>query len=459
MLSVNRPLGWLALPANIDSGNGDSTRTPQLAIRKSNMSTPTPINAPRLLQRFLRYVQIDTSADADSLEYPSSPGQIELGKLLADELRAMGASAVEHDAHGLVWATLPANLPQGPAGRVPTVLFNAHLDTSPEAAGCNVRPQVIKSYSGGDIQLPCDGRVIAVADSPVLHDLLGHCLVTSDGSTLLGGDDKAGVAAIMELAQHLLENPQQPHGEVRILFTCDEEIGRGAQHMNLDKAAATAGYTLDGGGQEKVEAENFSADQLLVRAIGNNIHPSLGKGRMINAVRGLALLLAELPIDRLTPETTSGKEGFLHPYDLRGGVHKAEARILLRDFDTLRLDDYERLVQSAASTVEAKLPGLKFQIERQRQYRNMADAIRKMPQVVEFATSAWEQLGRACHIGAIRGGTDGAQFSEMGLPTPNLSVGQHNIHSVLEFASLDQMVTAVEHAVKLLELWHTHGRC
>lgn len=430
----------------------------QPADKKMNMLTSAPINAPRLLERFLRYVQIDTTADADNVEYPSSPGQIALGKLLTDELRAMGASAVEHDVHGLVWGTIPANVPQGVGSDVPTVLFNAHLDTSPEAAGSDVRPQVIESYSGGDIPLPQGGQVITVAGSPDLQALVGHCLITSDGSTLLGGDDKAGVAAIMELAQHLLENPHLPHGELRLLFTCDEEIGRGAQHVNLDKAAALVGYTLDGAGQAEVEAENFSADQLLVRAVGNNIHPSLGKGRMINAVRGLALLLAELPLDRLTPETTEGKEGFLHPYDLRGGVHAADARILLRDFDTRRLDDYAQLVQAAASRVEAKLPGLKFDIERQRQYRNMADAISKMPQVVDFATRAWEQLSQPYHIGAIRGGTDGAQFSEMGLPTPNLSVGQHNIHSVLEFASLNQMVAAVEHAVKLLELWQAHGR-
>lgn len=427
------------------------------ANREPQMPTTAPINSSRLLERFLRYVQIDTTANADSAEYPSSPGQLALGKLLTDELRGMGASDVEHDAHGLVWATIPANVPHGITHSVPTVLFNAHLDTSPEAVGYGVRPQVIQAYAGGDIALPCDGRVITVADCPALQDLVGHCLITSDGSTLLGGDDKAGVAAIMELAQHLLEQSHLPHGEVRVLFTCDEEIGRGAQHMDLERANALVGYTLDGGGQGKVESENFSADQLLVRAFGNNIHPSLGKGRMVNAVRGLAMLLAELPVDQLAPEATDGREGFLHPYDVRGGVQMAEARILLRDFDTLRLDDYEHMVRSAADAVTAKLPGLKFQIDRQRQYRNMADAIQKMPQVVEFATLAWEHLSGDYRIGSIRGGTDGAQFSEMGLPTPNLSVGQHNIHSVREFASLDQMVAAVKHAVKLLELWQAHG--
>lgn len=427
------------------------------AKRELYMTTTTPINSARLLERFLRYVQIDTTANADSSEYPSSPGQITLGKMLAEELRGMGASEVEQDAYGLVWGTIPANVPHGTNHSVPTVLFNAHLDTSPEAVGHGVRPQVIRAYAGGDIALPCDGRVITVADCPALQDMLGHCLITSDGSTLLGGDDKAGVAAIMELAQHLLEHPHLPHGEVRVLFTCDEEIGRGAQHMNLERANALVGYTLDGGGQGKVEAENFSADQLLVRALGNNIHPSLGKGRMVNALRGISMLLAELPVQQLAPESTEGREGFLHPYDVRGGVQMAEARILLRDFDTSRLDDYERMVRSTSEAIAAKLPGLEFQIERQRQYRNMADAIQKMPQVVEFATLAWEHLSGDFHIGSIRGGTDGAQFSEMGLPTPNLSVGQHNIHSVREFASLDQMVAAVRHAIKLLELWQAHG--
>ncbi len=421
------------------------------------MSSTPSVNASRLLQRFLRYVQIDTAANADSSDYPSSPGQIELGRMLAEELRDMGASSVEHDSHGLVWATIPASLPHGMHAHVPTILFNAHLDTSPEAPSQHVRPQVIESYAGGDILLSGTGRSITEESSPALLALQGHCLITSDGSTLLGGDDKAGVAAIMELAQHLLEHPHLPHGSVRILFTCDEEIGRGAQHMDLRKADALAAYTLDGGGQGELEAENFSADQLLVRAVGNNIHPALGKGRMVNAVRGLSLLLAELPRDRLSPETTDGREGFLHPYELRGGVGQAEVKILLRDFQTAFLDDYEQLVRQAAHKVESKIAGLKFEFERQAQYRNMADAIKKLPQVVELATRAWDLLGQPYHCGAIRGGTDGAQFSALGLPTPNLSVGQHNIHSLLEFASLNQMLAAVEHAVKLLELWQAHA--
>ncbi len=418
------------------------------------MSCPAPIQTERLLERFLRYVQVDTTADADSSSYPSSPGQLELGRMLADELQQMGAARVQHDTFGLVWATIPATVVE----RIPTILFNAHLDTSPEARGDRVNPHVIEAYAGGDIALEKDGRVITVDGCSELQGLVGHCLITSDGTTLLGGDDKAGVAAIMELAQHLLENPGLAHGEVRILFTCDEEIGRGAQHMDLVKADALAAYTLDGSGHGEVDAENFSADQLIVKAVGNNIHPALGKGRMINAVRGLAMLLSDLPVDRCSPESTSDKQGFIHPYRISGGVNAAEAHILLRDFETEQLDAHARLVRSAADRAEAKLPGLKFSIERTQQYRNMADAIRRLPQVVDFAIRAFKQIDVDAKIGAIRGGTDGAKFSEMGLPTPNLSVGQHNIHSVLEFASLDEMVLSVQHAIQLLDIWQATAR-
>ena len=420
------------------------------------MTSTVPINRDRLLDRFLRYVRIDTTANPHTEDYPSSPGQRELGRVLVDELQQMGASQVEQDRHGLVWATLPAS-PDVSRGGSPTVLLNAHLDTSPDAAGQGVRPQVIAAYAGGDIPLACRGQVITQAGCPALQKLIGHTLITTDGTTLLGGDDKAGVAVIMQVAQHLLENRQLPHGEVRILFTCDEEIGRGARHVDLQRAAAQAAYTLDGGGMGEIEAENFSADQLCVEALGNNIHPALGKGRMINAIRGLAQLLSQLPSDRLAPEVTEGREGFLHPYEISGGVSRAEAKILLRDFDTSQLDAYEELVRQAAAEVQSRGSGIRFQITRQRQYRNMADFIRPNPHVVELACQAWQALGKPWKLGAIRGGTDGAQFSEMGLPTPNLSVGQHNIHSPLEFVSLDQMQAAAEHLLQLLELWSHRG--
>lgn len=407
-----------------------------------------PISSTRLLERFLRYVKIGTAADADSATYPSSSGQLELGRLLVEELNAMSAEDVQLDEHGLVWATIPATIP----GPLPTILFNAHLDTSPEAPGDHVKPQVIERYAGGDIPLPA-GNVITTSDCPALLSMTGHCLVTTDGTTLLGGDDKAGVAAIMELAHHLIEYPSIPHGPIRILFTCDEEIGNGTGHVDMAKTRAVAAYTLDGSGSGELENENFSADQLVVRAVGHNIHPSLGKGRMINASRGLAALIAQLPVDNRSPESTEGREGFLHPYHISGGVGEAEVRILLRDFDTARLDEHASIVAKAAARVELQIPGLKFEIRRSRQYRNMAESLKRHPVVVQLAVEAFAKLNIECKLGSIRGGTDGAMFSEKGLPTPNLSVGQHNIHSVLEFASLTEMTTAVAHAIELVQLW------
>lgn len=409
-----------------------------------------PINSTRLLDRFLRYVKIGTAADADSETYPSSSGQLELGRLLVEELSAMSAEDVQQDEHGLVWATIPATIP----GPLPTILFNAHLDTSPEAPGDHVNPQVIERYAGGDIPLPV-GNAITTSDCLDLLSMTGHCLVTTDGTTLLGGDDKAGVAAIMELAHHLIEYPSIPHGPIRILFTCDEEIGNGTGHVDMAKTDAVAAYTLDGSGSGELENENFSADQLVVRAVGHNIHPSLGKGRMINASRGLAALIAQLPVDNRSPESTEGREGFLHPYHISGGVGEAEVRILLRDFDTARLDEHASIVAKAAARVELQIPGLKFEIRRSRQYRNMAESLQRHPLVVQLAVEAFAKLDIECKLGSIRGGTDGAMLSEKGLPTPNLSVGQHNIHSVLEFASLTEMTTAVAHAVELVQLWST----
>ena len=407
-----------------------------------------PINSSRLLERFLRYVQVGTAADADSTTYPSSAGQLELGRLLVEELKAMSAEDVHQDEHGLVWATIPATVP----GPLPTILFNAHLDTSPEAPGDNVKPQVIERYAGGDITLPV-GNAITTKDCPALLSMIGHCLVTTDGTTLLGGDDKAGVAAIMELAHHLIEYPSLPHGPIRILFTCDEEIGNGTGHVDMTKTGAVAAYTLDGSGSGEIENENFSADQLIVRAIGHNIHPAIAKGRMVNASRALAALIAQLPTESCSPETTEGREGFLHPYHISGGVGEAEVRILLRDFDTSKLDDHSSIVARAAAAIESQMPGLKFEIKRSRQYRNMSDSLKRHPQVAQLAVDAFAKLGIECKLGSIRGGTDGAMFSEKNLPTPNLSVGQHNIHSVLEFASLTEMTTAVAHAVELVQLW------
>jgi tripeptide aminopeptidase len=433
------------------------------------------INHQRLLGRFLRYVQIDTTASESSGTYPSSPGQLVLGKLLVSELREMGLKDVEQDQHGLVWASVSPT-----AGHsVPVIAFNAHLDTSPETTGKNVRPHVIRNYAGGDIPLtenvagtlrvpssasgpsaPDDGtrsvpatKIIRVADNPELKSLVGKTLITTDGTTLLGADDKAGVAVIMELVHHLVEHPQIPHGLVRVLFTCDEEIGRGVEHVDLGKLGATAGYTLDGSGAGEIDTETFSADQAIVTVHGVNIHPSIAKGRMVNALRAAARFLERLPADGISPETTDGRQGFLHPYTIEGGVGEVKIKVLLRDFVTAELaTKAEQIRQTARETAEA-VPGSQIDVQIVKQYRNMGEGLANEPRAVAYAQEAHRRLNRDCKLTIIRGGTDGSQLTERGLPTPNLSTGEHNPHSPLEWTCLEELTAAVEHLVELVQVW------
>jgi tripeptide aminopeptidase len=337
------------------------------------------LNSERLLSRFLRYVRVDTTANAQTDEYPSSAGQWELGKILLVELNEIGADDVHVDANALVWAMIPGNVPHAE-----TIAWNAHLDTSPETTGGNVQPQVIESYGGGDIVLPGDtSKVITVAESPELEALIGKTLITTDGTTLLGGDDKAGIAIIMESAQHLLENPEIPHGPIRILFTCDEEIGRGVNHVDIEKVGAVAAYTLDGGGAGDIDIETFSADGLKITVQGVNIHPSIAKDRMVNALRAAGALLERLPADQ-APETTCDRVGFVHPYVVQGGVAEVLIDVLLRDFDTEHLQVKADLVAAIARNVEQDYPGITIKIEHQKQYRNMADGLGVEPRAVEF---------------------------------------------------------------------------
>ncbi|MDZ4851948.1 MAG: peptidase T [Pirellulaceae bacterium] len=412
-------------------------------------SNPNYVDRKRLLRRFLEYVQIDTTANTDSDTYPSSPGQWTLGRLILSQLHEQGIADAEQDEHGLVWATIPSNID----GLCPTVLFNSHFDTSPEAPGNNVRPRVINAYPGGDIHLEHNNAKITPENSPELEGLHGKTLIVTDGRTLLGGDDKAGLATIMELVSCLIEHPEIPHGPIRILFTCDEEIGCGTQKIELKKVAAHVGYTLDGGGIGDIDEETFSADMALIRFIGKNIHPSIAKNRMANAVRAAGLFVSQLPSNQLTPETTDHRDGFLHPYDLQGGVGEATLQLILRDFDTAKLADYKQLLVDLAKKVELQIPGLRIEMETRRQYRNMADGLKKLPLAVELAERAYAKLGIPSRRSIIRGGTDGAMLTEMGLPMPNLSVGQFNIHSVLEFACLDHMHSAADVLIELVQLW------
>ncbi len=408
------------------------------------------MNPDRLLERFLRYVRIDTTARPGASQYPSSPGQLELGKLLAEELRQVGIAAARQDPHGIVTASIPSSVERP----VPAVAFCAHLDTSPETTGAGVTPRVVRNYEGGEIVLPSRaGRAIRPEEHPELKEMIGKTIVTSDGSTLLGADDKAGVAVIVEMAAWLAEHPEIPHGCLRICFTCDEEIGRGVDHVNVVELDAAACYTLDGQGADTIDVETFSADLAVVSVRGVNIHPGIAKNRMVNAVRVAADFLARLPRREGSPETTDGRQGFLHPYELHGGVAEASLQILLRDFDAAMLDRWaDRLRQAAAGSM-AEFPGSQVEVAITPQYRNMAGGLAREPRAVEFAKQALERLGRTPKLTIVRGGTDGSRLTEMGLPTPNLAVGQHAPHSPLEWVCVEQMVQAGRWLIELAQVW------
>ncbi len=372
--------------------------------------------------------------------------------MLVAELRELGIADAQQNQHGIVLATIPAT-----AGHsAPTIAWCAHLDTSPETTGAGVKPQLVERYAGGDLTLPGDaGQVIRVADNPELTPLVGRTLITTDGTTLLGADDKAGVAIVMETAACLVEHPEISHGPVRLCFTCDEEIGRGVDHLDPREIGATVCYTLDGHGSGEIDVETFSADQAIVTISGVNIHPSIGKGRMTNAVRAAAEFIARLPRDTLSPESTEGREGFLHPYDLSGGVARVQLKILLRDFDAANLDALADRLKAVAAAVVQDFPAAKIDVAIERQYRNMVEGLTREPRAVAYAQKALRRLGRSAQQTIVRGGTDGSRLTELGLPTPNLSCGGHNPHSALEWACLEEMVESVEWLVALAEVWAT----
>jgi tripeptide aminopeptidase len=408
------------------------------------------INSERLLERFLRYVQVDTAARENADCYPSSVGQLELGRILCDELRSTGYGDAEQSGFGIVTATIPATTKHA----APTIALNAHLDTSPETTGTGVKPQVVRRYDGRDIELIGDRmKAIRVAENPELRDLHGKTIITTDGTTLLGADDKAGIAVIMELAVYLREHQEIMHGPVRILFTCDEEIGQGVDHVDLKRLDAVVCYTLDGRAEDEIDAETFSADLAIVRVKGVNIHPSVGKDKMVNAVRVAADFISRLPRDRLSPETTEGRDGFLHPYAMNGGVGEVTLRILLRDFDTAKLGALAERLRKACAESECEFRGSEVQMQIISQYRNMAEGLRHEPRAVTIAQEAFRRLGRTPKLTFIRGGTDGSRFTELGLPAPNLSCGQHNPHSPLEWACLEEMEHSVAVLVELVQLW------
>jgi tripeptide aminopeptidase len=404
-----------------------------------------------VLERFLRYVTYDTQSREGAATDPSTPGQLVLLRDLAAELKAIGVADASVDEHGYVMATIPATTPKGD---VPVIGFIAHVDTSPEMSGAGVQPIVHRNYDGQDLRLPDDpDAVLRVADCPYLGECLGHDIVTASGTTLLGADNKSGVAEIMTAAEWLMAHPEVAHGPIRIGFTPDEEIGQGTKHFDVATFGARYAYTMDGGPRGELEFESFAADAITLTFRGFNTHPGFAKGRMVNAIKLAARFIDRLPADRLSPETTDGRDGFVHPYVVRAAVDQTAVKLIVRDFDAAGLQKKESWLEALAAEVVAGVPGASFDAQVQEQYRNMRDVISQHPLVVERAREAITRAGLQLRERSIRGGTDGSRLSFMGLPTPNIFAGEQNFHSRLEWVSVQDMEKAVAVIVELARVW------
>lgn len=402
-----------------------------------------------VLDRFLRYVVIDTQSDPTSQAQPSTEKQKDLGRLLEQELKALGLDDAHLDEHGNVYATIPANTDKD----VPAICFCSHMDTAPDFSGTGVKPQIVKNYQGGDIRLVGDtSQVIRVSEHPDLKDQIGHDIVTTDGTTLLGADDKAGVAEIMSAAQFLVRNPEIPHGPVKILFTTDEEIGRGADKVDLKKLGAKFGYTMDGSTVGEIENETFSADGVTITVKGVAIHPGTAKGKMENAIKIAADIIARLPKDQ-APETTEDRQGFIHPVGVSASMEGAELGFIIRDFEEKGLVEKETLLKAITEEVMRSYPGSAFTYTVKEQYRNMKIVLDCHPEVMENLLEATRRAGFEPKVTSIRGGTDGSRLSFMGLPCPNIYTGGHAYHSPLEWVSVQDMETAVKTIVELVKVW------
>jgi tripeptide aminopeptidase len=404
--------------------------------------------APDLLERFQRYVAIDTQSQRDQARQPSTPGQLELSRLLVQELREIGLDDARLDEHGYVYATLPTNQAQAPA-----VGVIAHVDTSPDAPGAGVTPIVHRDYDGGVIQLPRHGTRLDPRSMPELSRAHGHDLVTGSGDTLLGADDKAGVAAIMAAVAFLVAHPEVPRCTLCVGFTPDEEIGEGATRFDIPGFGASFAYTVDGSELGELQDESFSAVEAVIRIEGVEVHPGQAYGKLVSALRLAAQIVTALPADRLTPDTAGERDGFIHPYELTGTAAHAELRLILRDFDEAHLSEHCGLLEQTARRVLDGADGARMQFEVRRQYRNMRQFIQQAPQLVEAAEEAMRAEGIEPIRSAIRGGTDGSRLSEMGLLAPNLFDGGHEFHSVREWASLQEMAASAATLVRLAEVW------
>lgn len=401
-------------------------------------------------ERFMRYVQIDTQSDPISHSFPSTEKQKDLGRVLFQELQDLGLDEVEMDEYGYVFGSIPSNTDK----QVPVICYCAHMDTAPDCSGTNVKPILHKNYQGHDIILPDDTtQVIRMNDYPYLKERIGDDLITASGLTLLGADDKAGVAIIMDLATYLMAHPEVKHGKIRILFTPDEEVGRGVEKIDMSKVGASFGYTLDSGERGSIEGESFSADAAVVTFHGKSAHPGYAKGKMINAIRLAAEFVQMLPQDEWCPESTSGRQGFVHSTSIEGQMEKAVVKFIVRDFETAMLAQHEARLEKLAQSVIEKHPGSHYEFVVMEQYRNMMDVLRDLPHVMDFAKEAMQRAGVKVKEDIIRGGTDGSRLSFMGLPCPNLFTGEMAIHSKHEYVSVQDMEKAVDTLIHLSQIW------
>jgi tripeptide aminopeptidase len=406
-------------------------------------------------ERFVRYVQIDTTADPNSTSFPSSMKQKDLGKLLFEELRSLDLKDVEMDEWGYVFATIPSNSKNQ---NLPTICFCSHMDTAPDCSGTNVKPIVHRNYTGATIILPDDQtQIITTEKHPYLNEKIGDDIITASGTTLLGADDKAGIAIIMDLANLLVNNPTIEHGPIRILFTPDEEVGRGVEHLDMKKLNADYGYTLDGAKLGEIEDESFSADAVKITIHGVSAHPGYAKNKMQNALKIASEFITALPKDKWSPETTQDREGFVHPTSIEGGLEKTTVSFIIRDHLTEKLTEYENRLESILKMVMEQYNGAHYEFEVTEQYRNMKEVLRSVPFVTDYAIQAMEKAGLSPKPTIIRGGTDGSRLSFMGMPCPNIFTGEMAIHSKHEYVCVQDMQKAVDTLVELVQIWEKHS--
>jgi len=401
-------------------------------------------------ERFIRYARVDTQSDPHSDSFPSTAKQKDLAQMLVTELKELGLNDARMDHYGYVYATIPSNTDKD----VPVICFCAHMDTSPDSSGTGVKPIVHRNYDGSPIILPDDrSQVIRTEDHPYLKERIGDDIITASGTTLLGADDKAGIAVIMDAAVFLISHPDRKHGRIRILFTPDEEVGRGVDRLNMTDLGAHYGYTLDGSERGSLEDETFSADSLTVSFYGISAHPGFAKGKLVNAIKIASAFLERLPANSYSPETTSGREGFVHPVHIQGTAEKAVVEFILRDFETSNLAAHASFLRDLAMKATEEFPGSTFSIEVKEQYRNMKEVLDKHPEVVTYAEEAIARAGMSLRKMPVRGGTDGSRLSFMGLPCPNIFTGEMAFHSKQEYVSIQDMQKAVETLVHLAMIW------